>query len=105
MRRITGPDDVIVGLGMGWSCEIPYYSGRRGVMVPNAGPETFQHLLDYLPRLRGYRVTALVVYKPGLPGADEEVVRRRMGEAGFGARRTYSGPRHEVYALEAPDGW
>ncbi len=74
-------------------------------MVPNAGPETFQHLLDYLPRLRGYRVTALVVYKPGLPDADEEFVRRRMREAGFGARRTFSDRWHEVYALEAPAEW
>jgi hypothetical protein len=34
VRAITAPDDVMVIVGRDWSSEIPYYSQRRALMVP-----------------------------------------------------------------------
>jgi hypothetical protein len=35
IRAMTGPDDVIIVFGHGWSSELPYYSERRGIVVPD----------------------------------------------------------------------
>ena len=47
LRRNTRPDDVLVLLGLNWSSEVPYYAGRRAVMLLKDG-----HLPFVLPTLR-----------------------------------------------------
>ncbi len=41
VRRLTGPNDVVVGMGFDWSSEIPFYAERRGFMWPKWLPTSF----------------------------------------------------------------
>ena len=47
LRENTRPDDVLVLLGLTWSSEVPYYAGRRAVMLLKD-----EHLPFVLPTLR-----------------------------------------------------
>jgi hypothetical protein len=79
VREETQPDDVIVVLGCDWSSEIPYYTHRRALMIPNWKlVEFFQNPQLFLKGLEGYRVGAMVVSNPTIrrinPGPVERVV-------------------------------
>ncbi len=39
VKRLTRPNETIMGLGYDWSAELPFYSERRAVMVPAWMPE------------------------------------------------------------------
>jgi hypothetical protein len=81
VQEETQPDDVIVVLGRDWSAEIPYYSQRRALMIPNNKLTNFiQNPEAYLKGLAGYRIGALVVYDP-LPGHLRLKTVRRAVEA------------------------
>jgi hypothetical protein len=38
IRAATPPDSVIVGFGMGWGADVPYFADRLGVIIPNWAP-------------------------------------------------------------------
>ena len=38
LKDSTPPDAAIIGFGMGWGADVPYYAERRAVIVPNWAP-------------------------------------------------------------------
>jgi hypothetical protein len=58
----TRPDDIVVGLGLDWSAELPFYAERRALMIPNWTPRDFEASMvkDSLADLASARVGALV---------------------------------------------
>jgi len=61
LKRSTGPEEVLLVAGDDWSSVIPYYSGRRALMI-RSGLEDRRDFLDpALAALAGERVSALVL--------------------------------------------
>ncbi len=63
----TSADRVVVGLGMDWSGELPFYAERDGLMIPNWAPRSIDDpmIRGALDRLRPDEVGALVVCPTG----------------------------------------
>jgi hypothetical protein len=59
VAQLTAPDDVIVVMGCDWSSEVPFYAGRRALMVPYWADE--EVLESAIRNLQGEHVGALVV--------------------------------------------
>jgi hypothetical protein len=104
IREETQPEDVVVAMGSDWSAEIPYYSHRRALMIPNWKLYEFaQDPQTYLKDLEGYRIGALVVYNPTVkrvaPGTVPRVVEAaHLNPSGRSAR----GDLYTVYSAKAP---
>jgi hypothetical protein len=62
----TSPGSVVVGLGMDWSSELPFYADRRALMLPDWLPRHLDSpmLAGSLGNLRSGEVGALVVCSP-----------------------------------------
>ena len=81
IRDHTEPEDVIVLLGFDWSSEVPYYSRRRALCLPNwvepgqVGP--------CLRSLKSYHIGAVVVAKPSQKPIPYETVLSMLREDGF----------------------
>lgn len=63
LQEITAPDDVIVVVGDDWSSIIPYYAGRRALMIPVWREENAAYLDKAFAALRGSRVGAIIISK------------------------------------------
>jgi hypothetical protein len=61
LGRLTDPDEVIVGIGQDWNARLPYYSDRRGLMVPGGYEQNRAALEKSLALIGPRRVGALVV--------------------------------------------
>ena len=61
LRTLTDPEDVIVVVGDDWSSIIPYYTGRRALMITNAQEGDQAYLARAFAALRGRRVGALIL--------------------------------------------
>ena len=71
INEATAPDDVIVGFGLGWDPEVPYYAKRRAVMWPGWGdprPDS-PDVVRTLANLDRYTVGAFFNCFHGLPPA------------------------------------
>jgi hypothetical protein len=56
-------NSVVVGFGMGWGADVPFYSERRGIVVPNWAPAATAHQMLFENRSRwlgGRRIGAVV---------------------------------------------
>jgi hypothetical protein len=73
---------MIVVLGCDWSPELPYYSRRRALMVPNWAPSSF-NIWAYLPQLKNYRLGALIVHHSSNDALDQDWVGQTDKETGF----------------------
>jgi hypothetical protein len=76
LNEATGPEDVIVGFGMDWNPEVPYYARRRALMWPSwgdASPDSTD-VARALANLDGYEVGGL--FNCPNRGAPEETVAR-----------------------------
>src|SRR5262249_39206194 len=62
-QQCTRPEEVIVVLGDDYCSEVPYYSGRRALMIPFWPSVDWGHFARYLAPLDGYRIGALVVHR------------------------------------------
>lgn len=62
---LTAPKDVILGFGLDWSPEVPYYARRRALMWPGHVSPSGEPLAAALDRLSAYRVGALVDCREG----------------------------------------
>jgi hypothetical protein len=75
----TGPRDVIVGFGLDWSPEVPFYARRRSLMWPGHVSPDGAPLREALDRLEGERVGALLVCREGSLSAEAlELLQRRL---------------------------
>jgi hypothetical protein len=79
LAAITSGTDVILGFGLDWSPEVPYYAGRRALMWPGHLPPSGEPLLGALDRLESYRVGAVFACREGsLPADSLAVLERRL---------------------------
>lgn len=63
LEEITAPDDVIVVIGDDWCSIIPYYAGRRALMIPVWREENGAYLEAAFRSLKGSRVGAVILSK------------------------------------------
>ncbi len=61
LNDMLSPSSIIMGLGFDWSAIIPYYSGRRALMVRDTQRYDLDYLLRAIEALRDEDVAALVV--------------------------------------------
>ncbi len=59
----TPENDVILGLGLNWNPVLPYYSGRRGLFVPDVYLHDTTRIEQALKNLGTARVAAVVIYR------------------------------------------
>jgi hypothetical protein len=82
LNEATGPEDVIVGFGMDWNPEVPYYARRRALMWPSwgdASPDSMD-VARALTNLEGYAVGGLFnCPNRGAPEATVARLRERWG--------------------------
>lgn len=81
LNEVTRPEDVIVGFGMAWNPEVPYYAKRRALMWPEWGdtrPDSTDAIRT-LANLDGYTVGALFNCPRGAPEATLARFRDRWG--------------------------
>jgi hypothetical protein len=102
VAQVTPPDKVVVGFGLDWSSELPYYTERRGLMWPSwmnhdpSDPE-FRQAIEGIGFHRiGSMVLCLV--RPGIdtPGRD------RAFKLGRGAERWLSAAAQALHVEAAP---
>ncbi len=61
IRHTLPADDVILIYGWDWNATLPYYAGRRAVMVPQGREHEITVLETILERLPPHRISAMVV--------------------------------------------
>jgi hypothetical protein len=66
----TRPEDVLVGFGLNWNPVLPYYSGRRAIMVPDRFVRDESAINRALAGLGPARVAAVVIARLGQPGPE-----------------------------------
>jgi hypothetical protein len=100
ITEATQPDDVIVGFGMNWNPEVPYYAKRRALMWPSWGDASpdGSDVVKALANLEGYTVGALFNCSQGTP---EATIARFRDRWGLVESPTYRG-RCEVYVRRGP---
>ena len=77
----TRPTDVIVGFGLDWNPEVPYYAKRRALMWPGWGDSRADgnDVARSLAQLEGWRVGALFNCSDDTPQDTLVLFRRRLG--------------------------
>jgi hypothetical protein len=109
-RECTGPEEVIVVLGDDYCSEVPYYSGRRALMIPFWHTVDWQHFSRYLEPLDGYRVGALVVHRRNGNGerltsdAHFDTAVQALRERGYATRLAFRDKCYDVYRVERKAG-
>jgi hypothetical protein len=81
VTEATRPEDVIVGFGMDWNPEVPYYAGRRALMWPgwsDASPDSAD-VARALASLDGHQVGAVFNCRRAVPDATIARFRDRWG--------------------------
>jgi hypothetical protein len=80
VERVTGPEEVILGCGLDWSPEIPYYARRRALLFPQWA--TAAMMEEQFRRLADYKIGAAVVSVQPVPweGAYAKQFRDRLAE-------------------------
>ena len=66
VRLLTDPEDVIIVVGDDWSSIIPYYAGRRALMITTAREGDEAYLTKAFAALKGQRVGALIISRRSL---------------------------------------
>jgi hypothetical protein len=66
----TRPEDILVGFGLNWNPVLPYYSGRRAIMVPDRFVSDEPAINRALAGLGPARVAAVVIARLGQPGPE-----------------------------------
>jgi hypothetical protein len=115
IRAATPPDSVIVGFGMGFGADIPYFSERRGIILANWFPVNTVRRVLFQERDRwfgGRRLGAVVdcsIYdnqriSPNLEPIRDELVRELPGSTeikivGTAYGATVAAPECDVFVL------
>jgi hypothetical protein len=61
IQRLTEPEEVLAVIGQDWNARLPYYSDRRGLMVPGGFEQNRAALQQSVALLGSRRIGALVV--------------------------------------------
>ncbi len=97
LGRSTGPEDLLVIIGHDWSPEIPYYAGRRALMIPDWKSVALERWPEYLQGSRGCRIGALVVSASSPHASQRETIRKLRIHAGLSETPLLLDGHHEVY--------
>jgi hypothetical protein len=109
-KQCTDPDEVIVVLGDDYCAEVPYYSGRRALMIPCWGTVDWDHFSRYVGLLNGYRIGALVVHRHNGNGdkltSDKQfaTAEQALREEGYAIRLCFRDGSYDVYRVDRGDG-
>jgi hypothetical protein len=81
LTGFTRPEEVIVGFGLDWNPEVPYYARRRALMWPGWGDwrADSKDVARALEQLEGWRVGALFNCSNDTPEDTLVLFRRRLG--------------------------
>jgi hypothetical protein len=112
IQKETLPDDILLGVGCDWRPEIPYYSRRRAIMMPDWLGDSLTAVPDYVPKDHSARIRALVVLNPRQNRRwSRETIQQVMRKSGYEATFLGSDPLFELYRLRitetrshGPDG-
>jgi hypothetical protein len=102
----TDPDDVIVVLGDDYCSEVPYYSGRRALMIPTWDHVDWDHFSRYVALLDDYRIGALVVHRYNSSGdkitSDKHfaTAEQALRERGSVIRLCFRDASYDVYRVD-----
>ncbi len=100
VRRVTRPAEVLLIVGCDWSPEIPYYSSRRALMIPDWRTVSLQNLPAYLQELKGIPVGALVIREGAARRFEADELRQTLAMLGLGPNPTYTDGTLTVYARQ-----
>ncbi len=65
VRDHTAADEVVIGFGLDWSPEVPYYATRRAMLVPDwLGPDVLKTMLGNPSRYAGSARVGMVIVCP-----------------------------------------
>ena len=64
VRQSTPTDGIVLIYGWDWNTLIPYYAGRRAILVPSGREDNADMLLAILSKLPPLRVSAMVIKGP-----------------------------------------
>lgn len=95
LRRITGPDEVLVICGDDWNSMIPYYAQRRAYMIRRDQERSWDMVLPAFYNLASEDVTALVLV--GAQVGNHDLVRRAAERFGFDPRPAFRWEETVVY--------
>jgi hypothetical protein len=103
VRESTRRGEVIVVVGFDWSSEVPYFSQRRALMIPDWQLRSFvADPCAFLEELRGYRRGALLVYHAARWPVEPGAMRRIIDAGGWDpCGRPIYGGAFAVYPLKA----
>jgi hypothetical protein len=100
VQRHTSPEDVIVLHGFDWSPEVPYYSRRRALMLPDWGNrEDFERALL---NMRNYKIGTLIINKSSSNNIiNSHEIKRVLTHYGFEGHPYSFEPPFELYFAPA----
>jgi hypothetical protein len=96
-RRVTQPAEVLLIVGCDWSPEIPYYGGRRALMIPDWKTVSLRNLPTYLQKLEGIPIGALVIREDTACRFEPGELRRTLAALGLGSDPAYTDGILTVY--------
>jgi hypothetical protein len=104
-NQCTDAEDVIVVLGDDFCSEVPYYSGRRALMITVWDTVDWDHFSRYVGLLDGYRIGALVVHRYNSNGdkltSDKHfaTAEQALRERGYVIQLYFQDASYEVYRV------
>ncbi|MBS0662190.1 MAG: hypothetical protein JSR48_02925 [Verrucomicrobia bacterium] len=95
LAATTAPDDVVLIYGLEWNPVVPYFSGRRVIMVANRYLQDHERRNAVIGRLPPGRITALVAY--GDARQSEEFFRLLAKSLNLGERPVLVSATADIY--------
>lgn len=84
LKSFTAPDDILVIIGQDWDGMVPYYSGRRALMLVNGRENDFAAVQKSVSRIDPLRVGAVVIQ--GRKWRDRNFVLAALGSLNLGGQ-------------------
>jgi hypothetical protein len=97
VERSTAAEDVILIVGCDWSPEIPYYSHRRALMIPDWEAVSMPVLANRLQVIENNRIGAVVVGERWRSRSDPASLQSIVELVHLASDPSYSDERFAVY--------
>jgi 4-amino-4-deoxy-L-arabinose transferase-like glycosyltransferase len=102
IRQAVPADGVVLIYGADWDPLLPYYAGRRAVMVPGGREGETAVLEQVLARLPPRQISAMVIHGAELRGRTD-FIRERAGRFGLAPQAVARSATDELYLPSALD--
>ncbi len=100
VQQVTRPQEILLIVGCDWSPEIPYYSRRRALMIPNWKTVFLRNLPTYLQQLDGIPIGALIVRDAAARRLEPDQLRQTLATLGLSPEAAYADGTFTVYPLK-----